>query len=61
VIVVSPGSPVPTEEEAVAIIAAIEMAWPRPVAAAPEPEPTPRWRFSGRWWAKPVASRRERP
>lgn len=22
---------------------------------------TPRWRFSGRWWTKPVPIRRERP
>jgi hypothetical protein len=21
----------------------------------------PRWRFSGRWWTKPVPSRRDRP
>jgi hypothetical protein len=53
-------SPVPTDEEAVAIAAAIEVAWPR--AAAPDDEPTtPRWRFSGRWWGKPVALRRNRP
>lgn len=22
---------------------------------------TPRWRFSGRWWTKPVPTRRDRP
>jgi hypothetical protein len=51
----------PTPEQLAAIVAAVELAWPRPVAvtdAGPEP---PRWRFSGRWWVKPVASRRERP
>jgi hypothetical protein len=53
-------SPVPTDEEAVAIAAAIEMAWPRAVAAAPLAE-SPRWRFAGRWWTKPIPSRRDRP
>jgi hypothetical protein len=53
-------TPTPTEEEAAAITAAVQMAWPRAVVAAPAPEP-PRWRFAGRWWAKPVASRRARP
>ncbi len=45
----------------VAILAAIEMAWPRPALAegtAPEPGP---WRFSGRWWSKPHAVQRVRP
>jgi hypothetical protein len=55
-------TPVPTVEEAVAIAAALEVGWPRLVAAVPDgpPEP-PRWRFSGRWWAKPVPARRARP
>ncbi len=50
----------PTEEEMVAILAAIETAWPRPAAAHVEDEP-PRWRFSGRWWTRPVPARRDRP
>jgi hypothetical protein len=49
----------PTDEEVAAIVAAIEVIWPRP-AAAPAAEP-PRWRFSGRWWTKPVPLRRGRP
>jgi hypothetical protein len=53
-------SPAPTEEEAVAIAAAIEVAWPRAVIAPPPAEPA-RWRFSGRWWVKPIAARRARP
>jgi hypothetical protein len=50
----------PTPEELAAIVAAIEVAWPRAVVAAEAPHP-PRWRFAGRWWSKPVAVRRDRP
>lgn len=50
----------PTDEEMVAIVTAVEMAWPRGVVAQPEEAP-PRWRFSGRWWTKPVPARRLRP
>lgn len=53
-------SPVPTDEEAVAIAAAVEVAWPRAVVDG-GPPPTPRWRFSGRWWGKPIPLRRKRP
>jgi hypothetical protein len=54
-------TPAPSDEEAAAIAAAIEAAWPRAVVAAEEgPEP-PRWRFAGRWWSKPIAARRDRP
>ncbi len=53
-------TPEPTDEEAVAIIAAVEAAWPRAGAAAPNVD-APRWRWSGRWWSKPVAQRRVRP
>ncbi len=53
-------SPTPTDEEAAAIAAAIELAWPRAVAASVVEAP-PRWRFAGRWWTKPIAVRRERP
>ncbi len=52
----------PSPEELAAIVAAVELAWPRPVIAAPaEDNEPPRWRFSGRWWVKPVPSRRMRP
>ncbi len=52
----------PTDEEAVAIMAAVEALWPKPVIAAdPTPERQPVWRFSGRWWNGPVAVRRDRP
>jgi hypothetical protein len=53
-------TPAPTDEEAAAIAAAIEAAWPRAVVGATQPA-TPRWRFSGRWWTKPVPARRDRP
>jgi hypothetical protein len=43
-----------------AIIAAIELSWPRPRPVEP-PTPVSAWRFSGRWWTKPINSRRDRP
>ena len=52
--------PIPTDDEAAAIAAAIEVAWPRATVAATD-EPTPRWRFAGRWWSKPIPVRRDRP
>lgn len=53
-------TPTPTEEEAAAIAAAVEVAWPRVVIAPARPEPS-RWRFAGRWWVKPIPARRNRP
>ena len=53
-------NPVSTDEEAVAIVAAIEGAWPRG-AAEPSRDDSPRWRWSGRWWTKPMIARRDRP
>ncbi|MFP5327455.1 MAG: hypothetical protein ACLGHT_08230 [Acidimicrobiia bacterium] len=52
----------PTGEEMAAIVAAIEVAWPRPAPATALPEP-PIWRWSGRWWLprRPVAANRQRP
>ena len=50
-----------TEEEVAAIVAAVEAVWPRPVGAVSAPNEPDRWRFSGRWWAKPVPVRRDRP
>jgi hypothetical protein len=49
-----------SDEELAAIVAAVEVAWPRPAVAAGSAE-APRWRFSGRWWSKPVPLRRSRP
>jgi hypothetical protein len=55
--------PVPSDEEAVAIAAAIEVLWPKPLIAADLENPlrSPTWRFSARWWAKPLPARRDRP
>jgi len=55
-------TPVPTDEEAVAITAAVHALWPVPVVVSDEQrvrETT--WKFSGRWWNRPTASRRDRP
>ncbi len=56
-------SPAPTEEEAVAILAAHEALWPKPVVLAERPAPrrSRSWRFSGRWWNRPVPLGRDRP
>ncbi len=55
-------SPAATEEEAAAIVAAIEALWPRPAVATATSAPTrSAWRFSGRWWSRPVPIRRDRP
>jgi hypothetical protein len=45
-------SPAPTAEEAVAIVAAVEALWPKPVVIddAQNLLRVPAWRFSGRWW-----------
>jgi hypothetical protein len=52
----------PSEEEMAAIVAAIEIAWPKPVVAVQTVNAeASRWRFAGRWWSKPIPARRERP
>jgi hypothetical protein len=60
----------PTEEELAAIAAAVDLAWPRPEATTAQPsaatdttasEAESPWRFSGRWWTRPVTGRRVRP
>lgn len=56
---ISPGA---TDEEVAAIVAAIEVLWPKPATADPEVAlRRPTWRFSNRWWVKPLVTRRERP
>lgn len=52
----------PPPEVVAAIAAAMEAVWPRPVVVAPAAEEAPpAWRFSGRWWNKPLPARRDRP
>lgn len=59
---VSDISPTPTETEVVAIMAGVEALWPKPVVVAhTAPHRRATWRFSGRWWARPVPARRDRP
>ncbi len=53
--------PTPSDEEAAAIIAAIEVGLPRGAAVEEARPAVPRWRFSGRWWTRPVPARRARP
>lgn len=50
----------PTEEEAAAIVAALQFTMFNG-GVEPTPAETPRWRFSGRWWSRPVPARRARP
>jgi len=53
--------PEPDPAVLAAIASAVQLAWPRP---APPDEQLPvheAWRFSGRWWNKPVPVSRDRP
>jgi hypothetical protein len=55
-------SPLPSDEEVAAIVAAVEVLWPKPVFVESSPvSRVPTWRFSNRWWVKPLPSRRDRP
>jgi len=41
----------PSEDEVAAIMAAIEMSWPKPAPPVSAPASTSTaWRYSGRWW-----------
>jgi len=48
-------TPVATTEEAAAIVAALELLWPRPVPPASHAGPPTKWRFSGRAWQAPAS------
>ena len=54
-------SPVPSDEEAAAIVAAVHTLGAGGAELGPLRDPVSRWRFSGRWWSRPVPSRRVRP
>jgi len=49
------------DEEVAAIVSALELVWPDPVAPDDDAGEPSRWRFSGRWWTKPAPLRRDRP
>ncbi len=53
----------PSDDEVAAIMAAVEAVWPRPVVVVDGggADPAAAWRFSGRWWARPIPTRRDRP
>ncbi len=60
-------TPNPTDEEAAAIVAAVDALWPRPTTTsagdvADDAARATRWRFSGRWWNRttPAPARRAR-
>jgi hypothetical protein len=54
-------SPAPTDEEAAAIVAAVELLWPKPAADDWSSRRQTAWKFSGRWWSQPIPLRRARP
>jgi hypothetical protein len=54
-------SPEPTDEEAAAIVAAVQLGLPTGAGQGDHATPVSRWRFSGRWWSRPVPARRARP
>lgn len=51
----------PSDEEVAAIIAAVEVATPRAGGPVGTDNLPPRWRWSGRWWSRPIPTRRVRP
>ncbi|MCL5444656.1 MAG: hypothetical protein M1121_01145 [Actinobacteria bacterium] len=57
--------PTPPDEETLAVIAAaVEMTWSRSTSTVVDDrsdETGRAWRFSGRWWNRPVQTRRARP
>jgi hypothetical protein len=54
--------PDPDPEELAAIVAAVRLVLASGTGSEPEDATAPpRWRFSGRWWSRPIATRRERP
>jgi len=56
------GAAAPSDEEAVAIMAAVEVLWPKAAVLGPVSEPrNTAWRFSSRSWVRPLPVRRLRP
>ena len=51
-----------TDEEAAAIITAMHVLWPTPTIVTEEERTRDTlWKFSGRWWSRPLPQRRDRP
>ncbi len=52
-----------TDDELAAVLAAIQVTFGSGGGNGgwPPAEDVPRWRFSGRWWSKPIPARRDRP
>lgn len=53
-------TPEPSDEEAAAIVAALQLGLPGGAVDAAPPRVS-RWRWSGRWWSQPLPLRRGRP
>ena len=53
-------TPTPTDEEAAAIVASLAL-FSGGGGIEATGDDSPRWRWSGRWWSKPVPLRRQRP
>jgi hypothetical protein len=53
--------PTPTEDEAAAIVAGVELLWPRRADDDAVTRRQSAWKFSGRWWTQPIPLRRARP
>jgi hypothetical protein len=53
--------PEPDPDVLAAITAAVQLVWPRPAEPEERDPLHETWRFSGRWWHKPVPLRRDRP
>jgi hypothetical protein len=54
-------NPAPTDEEAAAIVAAVDALWPRSGDDEVDMRRASAWKFSGRWWSQPIPLRRARP
>jgi hypothetical protein len=53
--------PAPTDEEAAAIMVALDTHWPRVDEDEAAARRASAWKFSGRWWSQPIPLRRARP
>ena len=54
-------APEPDPAVLAAITSAVQLAWPRPPLPDEQQPVHEAWRFSGRWWNKPVPVSRDRP